>query len=88
MGWWGRMTTDARSESWESRWQELVDFCARWLRGNQKLGSLLGGHLVSLRRDLFKTGVPTPALMMDMGETIIDRIAFGGAKELEELYQQ
>jgi predicted secreted acid phosphatase len=29
----------------------------------------------------------TPALMMDMDETIIDRIAFGGVKELEELYQ-
>jgi DNA polymerase IV len=30
----------------------------------------------------------TPALMMDMDDTIIDRIAFGGVKELEELYQQ
>jgi DNA polymerase IV len=30
----------------------------------------------------------TPALMMGMDETIIDRIAFGGVKELEELYQQ
>jgi hypothetical protein len=29
----------------------------------------------------------TPALMMGMRETIIDRIAFGGVKELEELYQ-
>jgi hypothetical protein len=29
-----------------------------------------------------------PALMMGMDETIIDRIAFGGVKELEELYQQ
>jgi hypothetical protein len=28
------------------------------------------------------------ALMMGMDETIIDRIAFGGVKELEELYQQ
>jgi hypothetical protein len=26
--------------------------------------------------------------MMGMDETIIDRIAFGGVKELEELYQQ
>jgi hypothetical protein len=25
---------------------------------------------------------------MDMDETILDRIAFGGVKELEELYQQ
>jgi DNA polymerase-4 len=30
----------------------------------------------------------TPALMMGMDETIIDRIPFGGVKELEELYQQ
>jgi DNA polymerase-4 len=30
----------------------------------------------------------TPALMMGMDETIIDWIAFGGVKELEELYQQ
>lgn len=30
--------------------------------------------------------VITPALMMGMGGTIIDRIAFGGVKELEELY--
>jgi hypothetical protein len=29
----------------------------------------------------------TPALMMGMDDTIIDRIAFGGGKELEELYQ-
>jgi hypothetical protein len=32
--------------------------------------------------------VITPALMMGMDDTIIDRIAFGGVKELEELYQQ
>jgi hypothetical protein len=30
----------------------------------------------------------TPALMMGMDNTIIDRIAFGRVKELEELYQQ
>jgi hypothetical protein len=30
----------------------------------------------------------TPALMMGMDETIIDRITFGGVKELEELYQR
>jgi DNA polymerase-4 len=29
----------------------------------------------------------TPALMMGMDKTIIDRIPFGGVKELEELYQ-
>jgi hypothetical protein len=29
-----------------------------------------------------------PALRMGMDETILDRIAFGGVKELEELYQQ
>jgi trehalose-6-phosphate synthase len=32
--------------------------------------------------------VITPALMMGMDDTIIDRIAFGRVKELKELYQQ
>ena len=27
-----------------------------------------------------------PALMMDMEDIILDRIAFGGVKELEEIY--
>jgi DNA polymerase-4 len=38
--------------------------------------------------DKYREFVITPALMMDMDDTIIDRIAFGGVKELEELYQQ
>ncbi len=38
--------------------------------------------------DTYGEFVITPALMMGMGDTIIDRIAFGGVKELEELYQQ
>jgi DNA polymerase IV len=38
--------------------------------------------------DKYGEFVITPALMMGMRETIIDRIAFGGVKELEELYQQ
>jgi hypothetical protein len=38
--------------------------------------------------DKYGESVITPALMMGMDETIIDRIAFGGVKELEELYQQ
>ncbi len=29
--------------------------------------------------------VITPALMMDMKDIILDRIAFGGVKELEEI---
>ena len=32
--------------------------------------------------------VITPALMMDMDDIILDRIAFGGVKELEELYAE
>jgi DNA polymerase IV len=36
--------------------------------------------------DKYGEFVITPALMMGMDETIIDRIAFGGVKELEELY--
>jgi hypothetical protein len=38
--------------------------------------------------DTYGEFVITPALMMGMRETILDRIAFGGVKELEELYQQ
>jgi hypothetical protein len=38
--------------------------------------------------DTYGEFVITPALMMGMDDTIIDRIAFGGVKELEELYQQ
>jgi DNA polymerase IV len=38
--------------------------------------------------DKYGEFVITPALMLGMDDTIIDRIAFGGVKELEELYQQ
>ena len=38
--------------------------------------------------DKYGEFVITPALMMGMDDTIIDRIAFGGVKEPEELYQQ
>jgi DNA polymerase IV len=38
--------------------------------------------------DKYGEFVITPALMMGMDGTIIDWIAFGGVKELEELYQQ
>jgi hypothetical protein len=37
--------------------------------------------------DKYGEFVITPALMMGMDDTIIDRIAFGGVKELEELYR-
>jgi DNA polymerase-4 len=36
--------------------------------------------------DKYGEFVITPALIMGMDETILDRIAFGGVKELEELY--
>ena len=36
--------------------------------------------------DKYGEFVITPALMMGMDDTIIDRIAFGGVKELEESY--
>jgi hypothetical protein len=36
--------------------------------------------------DKYGEFVITPALMMGMDDTIIDWIAFGGVKELEELY--
>jgi DNA polymerase-4 len=38
--------------------------------------------------DKYGEFVITPALMMGMDEVILDRIAFGGVKELEELYQR
>jgi len=36
--------------------------------------------------DRYGEFVITPALMMGMENTILDRIAFGGVKELEEIY--
>jgi hypothetical protein len=48
-------------------------------------------HVVAVSMDRIddKYGefVITLALMMGMDDTIIDRIAFGGVKDLEELYQ-
>ncbi len=38
--------------------------------------------------DKYGEFVITPALMLGMDAVILDRIAFGGVKELEELYQQ
>jgi hypothetical protein len=38
--------------------------------------------------DKYREFVITPALMLGMDEVILDRIAFGGVKELEELYVQ
>jgi hypothetical protein len=38
--------------------------------------------------DKYGESVITPVLMIGMDEVIIDRIVFGGVKELEELYQQ
>jgi hypothetical protein len=38
--------------------------------------------------DTYGEFVITSALMMGMDEEILDRIAFGGVKELEELSQQ
>jgi hypothetical protein len=34
-----------------------------------------------------KCGVITPALMMGMDDIILDRISFGGVKELQEMYE-
>jgi hypothetical protein len=38
--------------------------------------------------DKYGDFVITLALMLGIDDTIIDRIAFGGVKELEELYQE
>ena len=38
--------------------------------------------------DKYGEFVITPALIMGMDETIIDRISFGSVRKLEELYQQ
>ncbi len=37
--------------------------------------------------DKYGEFVITPALMLDMGDTVLDRIAFGNVKELEDLYE-
>lgn len=36
--------------------------------------------------DRYGEFVITPAIMMDMDNNVVDRIAFGGVKELEDLY--
>ena len=36
--------------------------------------------------DKYGEFVVTPALMMGMDDLVIDRIAFGGVKELQEMY--
>ncbi|HWS83355.1 MAG TPA: hypothetical protein VN207_03770 [Ktedonobacteraceae bacterium] len=36
--------------------------------------------------DRYEEYVITPALMLGMDELILDRIAFGGVRELEEVY--
>jgi hypothetical protein len=36
--------------------------------------------------DRYGEYVVTPALMMEMDTEILDRISFGGVKELEDLY--
>jgi hypothetical protein len=56
---------------------------------NHQENGILRGHAEVMDKinDKYGEFVITPALMMGMDETIIDRIAFGGVKELEELYQ-
>lgn len=44
-------------------------------------------HAVDAINNKFGEFVVTPALMMDMDRVIIDRIAFGQARELEDIYQ-
>ena len=58
---------------------------ALYTRCNLSLGSEIAVQIFLLNLCRF---VITLALMMGMDETILDRIAFGGVKELEELYQQ
>ena len=51
---------------------------------------LFGSHKVSEAmdeiNDKYGDFMITPALMMGMREIILDRVAFGGVKELQELY--
>lgn len=41
---------------------------------------------VDRMNDRYGEFVITPALMIGTADTVIDRIAFGGVKELEDLY--
>jgi hypothetical protein len=54
----------------------------------RKLEIFASAEAMDKINDKYGEFVITPALMMGMDDTIIDRIAFGGVKELEELYQQ
>jgi hypothetical protein len=48
--------------------------------------SALAKQKVRNTSDKWGEFVITPALMLGMDDIILDRIAFGGVKELEELY--
>jgi hypothetical protein len=50
------------------------------------LAPAYGGRKSTVVQHLFKAKNITPALMMGMGDIILDRISFGGIKELEEIY--
>ena len=45
-----------------------------------------GAETLDKINDRWVEFIITPALMMGMGDIILDRISFGGVKELEEIY--
>jgi hypothetical protein len=53
---------------------------------NRFTDDLTEAEAVDEINDKYGKFVITPALMMGMDDTIIDRTVFGGVKELEELY--
>ncbi len=52
------------------------------------LDSVSPGMPMDKINDRWGEFVITQALMMDMDDIILDRIAFGGVKELEEIYAE
>jgi trehalose-6-phosphate synthase len=70
--------SDVQSVQCAQRSQQLEMFAQRSHAVAEAMGRI---------NDEYGEFMITPALMMGMEETIIDRIAFSGVKEHEELYQ-
>jgi hypothetical protein len=74
------------TDSCHSTLRSLVVWCMRYCSLPSIKNSSRVSEAMDKINDRWGEFVITPALMMDMDEIILDRIAFGGVKELEEIY--
>ena len=66
--------------------RSLVEWCMRYCSLSSIKNASRVSEAMDKTNDRWGEFVITPALMMDMDEIILDCIAFGGVKELEEIY--